>query len=62
MKKKVTKSIFGRDIDERCPGCSWFGKLLVFLGIFADGPTNEWCSSLDEELDRLVRKNILQAE
>jgi len=32
----VTKSIFGPEIDKRCPGYTPWMKFLVFMGLFAD--------------------------
>ncbi len=49
--QKVTKSIFASDIDERCPGYSFFGKLAVVLGILGDKKENDALSAIADELD-----------
>ncbi len=49
--EQVTRSIFGKGIDERCPGFGFWAKLFVFLGILADAKESEKYHRLDEELD-----------
>jgi hypothetical protein len=54
--KVVTKSIFGDEIDSKCKGYSWFGKLLVFLGIIASEIDSNEYAKIDEDLDRRERE------
>jgi len=49
---KVNSSIFGRDIDARCPGYSFLAKLGVVIGLNSDAEESERLGYVDEELDR----------
>ncbi len=53
--QKVTKSIFGKDIDEKCPGDGFWTKLLVFLGILSNKEEGERWGQVDEEIDSRCR-------
>ncbi len=51
MESQVTRSIFGADIDRRCPGYGWVEKFLVIFGILGDVETNARIAQLHDEQD-----------
>lgn len=51
-KKRIRPSIFGKDIDRRCPSYSLFGKFLVLIGILADEEQSREYSRIDRDIDR----------
>lgn len=50
QKSEDKTSIFGSNIDRRCPNSGFFGKLFVVLGILADAEQSEYYTALDVEL------------
>jgi hypothetical protein len=49
-KRKQKPSIFGKNIDQRCPGYTTFQKFLVWIGLKADPEQNERFDGVDAEL------------
>ncbi len=52
MKKEVTKSVFGKKIDKRCPGYNFFEKLLVWCDMLSDVEASKRFDAIDEELKK----------
>jgi len=51
----VTRSIFGKDIDRRCPGYTFFQKFLVWMGLM---PDLENASRLDEVSSEMEAREL----
>jgi len=57
QQKTVTESVFGRKIDEKCAGYSWWAKLLVLTGVMANEVDSRYYDKVDVELDRKEESN-----